>query len=103
MAGALFQALLLVIRQAFLIVIVGFLPMAASGSGTGMGSSAYQKMINWTVSFILFKQVAAGIMATAFWEADSGADSSHLPGLMLLSVRAGPIPPGQRRYGCTSS
>ena len=103
MAGTLFQALLLVIRQAFLIVIVGFLPMAASGSGTGMGSSAYQKMINWTVAFILFKPVAAGIMATAFWAADPGSDASKLQGLMLLSVAAVALPAVMRVLGVSSS
>lgn len=103
MAGALMQAVLLVIRQGFLIVIVGFLPMAASGSGTGMGANAYQKMVNWTVAFILFKPVAAGIMSTAFWAADPGSDASKLQGLMLLSVAAVALPAVMRVLGVSSS
>ncbi|MBJ8344505.1 hypothetical protein [Antrihabitans sp. YC2-6] len=102
MGGALLQAVFLVIRQAFLIVIVGFMPMAAAASGTEMGANSYTRMMQWTFAFIAFKPIAAGIMATAFWAADPGSDASKLQGLMLLTVSAVALPAVMRVLGVSS-
>ncbi len=102
MLGALAQVILLIIRQAFLIVIVGFMPFAAAGSGSGMGESAYEKMRNWAWAFVLFKPAAAAIMACAFWAADGGNDISKFNGLVLLTVAAAALPALLRAIGVSN-
>ena len=92
MLGALVQVVLLVVRMAFLMVIVGVLPVAAAASGTEMGSQSYEKMRNWAIAFILFKPASAAIMATAFWAADPSSDVTKLQGLILLTVAAVALP-----------
>lgn len=92
MLGALVQVVLLVVRMAFLMVIVGTLPVAAAASGTEMGSQSYEKMRNWAIAFILFKPASAAIMATAFWAADPSSDVTKLQGLILLTVAAVALP-----------
>lgn len=82
--GALLQLLLLVVRQAMLIVVVVALPLAAASSGTGTGSEAYQKMIAWTIAFLLFKPVGALVYMIAFTAARS--DMAKDPQVMVLGV-----------------
>lgn len=81
--GALVQLVLLVVRQAMLIVVVSAIPVAAASSGTGVGSSAYQKMMAWLVAFLLFKPVGALVYMIAF---TAGRTSEKNPYLALLSV-----------------
>ncbi|MGV9865708.1 hypothetical protein [Rhodococcus koreensis] len=92
MFGAFMQTVLLVVRQAFLMVIVGLLPVAAAASGTEMGSQSYEKMRNWAIAFVLFKPAAAAVMAVAFWAADPQSDVTKLQGLILLTVAAVALP-----------
>ncbi|MCX5042500.1 hypothetical protein OG921_04850 [Aldersonia sp. NBC_00410] len=70
--GALMQAVLLVVRQAMLIVVVAALPIAASAGGMEVGKQSYQKLIAWIIAFLLFKPVAALAYAVAFLSATSG-------------------------------
>lgn len=92
MAGAFIQTVLLVVRSAFLMVIVGVLPLAAAASGSEMGSQSYEKMRNWAIAFVLLKPATAAVMAVAFWAADPDSDVSRLQGLILLSVAAVAMP-----------
>ncbi|MGF6888050.1 hypothetical protein ABIA39_006563 [Nocardia sp. GAS34] len=88
--GALLQLVLLVVRQALLIVVVALIPVAASVSGTGPGSQAYQRLVAWSLAFVLYKPVGALIYVVAF-SASSQPNSNAqqtLLGLILLALVA---------------
>ena len=103
MAGAFIQTVLLVVRQAFLMVIVGVLPLAAAASSTEIGSSSYEKMRNWAIAFVLLKPAVASVLAVAFWAADPGSDVARLQGLILLTVAAVAMPALLRMMNVSSS
>lgn len=103
MAGAFIQTVLLVVRQAFLMVIVGVLPLAAAASSTEIGSSSYEKMRNWAIAFVLLKPAVAAVMAVAFWAADPGSDVARLQGLILLTVAAVAMPALLRMMNVSTS
>jgi hypothetical protein len=92
--GALIQLVLLVIRQALLIVVVALLPVAAAATGSGPGSGAYKRMLTWAIAFVLFKPVGALIYVVAFAAAGTpGHDPQmELLGLILLALVALVLP-----------
>ena len=57
------QVILLLVRSAMLILLVGMLPMAAAAAVTGWGQNWLRKMVVWTVAFICYKPVASLIYA----------------------------------------
>lgn len=63
--GGLVMAFLLLMRMGFLVVISAALPIAATAGGTKIGSQAYEKMIAWTLAFLLFKPVGSFVIGTA--------------------------------------
>ncbi|MBF6325879.1 hypothetical protein [Nocardia cyriacigeorgica] len=60
------QLVMLVVRQALLILVVAVIPLAAAATGTGPGSQAYKKLLSWALAFVLFKPVGALVYAVAF-------------------------------------
>ena len=100
--GAITQAVLLVIRQAFLMVIVGVIPIAATASGSSFGRNSFETMRNWAIAFVLFKLGAASIMACALWASDPTSDISKLQGLILLTVAAVSFPALLRVIGVSN-
>ncbi|WP_063129906.1 hypothetical protein [Nocardia fusca] len=90
----LIQLVLLVIRQALLIVVVAVLPMAAAASGTGPGSQAFKRILAWSLAFVLWKPVGALIYALAFTAAghDHQDPQLRLLGLILLVLSAVALP-----------
>ncbi|GAB0102890.1 hypothetical protein JMUB6875_18610 [Nocardia sp. JMUB6875] len=80
--GALAQIVLAIVRQGMLVVAAGVLPLAAAGSGTGIGSSSYNKLIRWIIAFMLYKPVAAIVYMIAFTTAgatDERTGTVNLP------------------------
>ncbi|WP_433620912.1 hypothetical protein [Nocardia sp. CA-120079] len=82
--STLIQLVMLVIRQALLILVVGVIPLAAAASGTGPGSQAYKKLLSWSLAFVLFKPTGALIYAIAF--AVIGREEQRDPQLILLGL-----------------
>lgn len=80
--GALLQLILLVVREAMLLIVVGVLPIAASFSGTGPGSQTYQRLISWSLAFLLFKPVGALCYFIAF----KGAQQKDNPQQVVLGM-----------------
>ncbi|MEV5835377.1 hypothetical protein [Nocardia sp. NPDC052112] len=84
------QLVMLVVRQALLILVVAAIPIAAAAAGTGPGSQAYKKMLTWALAFVLWKPVGALVYAIAFTAAgtkDGGQQQDSqlvLLGLLLL-------------------
>ncbi|NNH72990.1 hypothetical protein HLB23_24540 [Nocardia uniformis] len=96
MLGALAMAVMAILRQAFLVVAMGLLPIAAAGSGLGSGKHAHDRLWSWVVAFLLWKPVAALVYLIAFSTVDTtsamnptapldaDAGQRRLVGLMLL-------------------
>ncbi|MET8779000.1 hypothetical protein ABZV58_28690 [Nocardia sp. NPDC004654] len=84
--STLIQLVMLVIRQALLILVVAVLPIAAAASGTGPGSQAYKRLLAWSLAFVLWKPVGALVYAIAFTVAgrDQQDPQMVLLGLILL-------------------
>ncbi|WP_194853166.1 hypothetical protein [Nocardia sp. SYP-A9097] len=86
------QLVMLVIRQAVLVLVVAGVPLAAAAAGTGPGSQAYKRMLSWALAFVLWKPVGALVYAIAFTAAGTGnggqpdAQLALLGLLLLLSV-----------------
>jgi hypothetical protein len=59
------QIVMMVVRSAMLILLVGVLPIAAAATNTEMGRGWFKRIISWLVAFILYKPVAALVYATA--------------------------------------
>lgn len=83
----LLQAAMFVVRTAFLILVCAALPVAASASGSSTGKQTYDKLISWTIAFLLFKPVAGMCMAVAIWAGAEDSDAmSQLAGMFLLMM-----------------
>lgn len=78
------QMVMLVVRQALLVVVVAVIPMAAAASGTGPGSQAYKRLVAWSLAFVLWKPVGALVYAIAF-TVTGGSDQTD-PQMVLLGV-----------------
>uniref|UniRef100_UPI00082BD9B3 hypothetical protein n=1 Tax=Nocardia amamiensis TaxID=404578 RepID=UPI00082BD9B3 len=82
--STLIQLVMLVVRQALLILVVAVIPLAAAASGTGPGSQAYKKLLSWSLAFVLFKPTGALIYAIAFTVI--GNEQQRDPQLVLLGL-----------------
>jgi len=60
------QIALLVIRNGFLVLLAGVLPLSAAATNTQTGRSWFSKACAWLLAFILYKPAAAVVYATAF-------------------------------------
>lgn len=98
--GGLMMAFLLLMRNGMLVVVSAFLPIVAAAGGTRVGAGAYDKLISWTLAFLLFKPVAAfviGISAMLFAQSapsqdDDGGAMGAVVGAMLLACTAFVLP-----------
>jgi hypothetical protein len=60
------QIALLVIRNGFLVLLAGVLPLSAAATNTQTGRAWFSKACAWLLAFILYKPAAAVVYATAF-------------------------------------
>lgn len=78
------QLVMLVVRQALLILVVAVIPMAAAASGTGPGEQSYKKLLSWSLAFVLWKPVGALVYAIAFTVI--GTEDQADPHMILLGL-----------------
>ncbi|MCE5292021.1 MAG: hypothetical protein LLG14_22650 [Nocardiaceae bacterium] len=97
--GGLVLMFLLLLRSGMLIVITAAMPIAATASGTNVGSQSFEKMLSWAIAFLLFKPVGSLVIGVAwitFQRAtDNGTDSDPatvLIGALLLCSSAFVLP-----------
>ncbi|WP_280426677.1 hypothetical protein [Nocardia carnea] len=92
--STLVQLVMLVIRQALLIVVVAVLPIAAAASGTGPGSQGFKRLLAWSLAFVLWKPTGALIYALAFTVAGDDHQDPQLKllGLILLVLSVVALP-----------
>jgi len=90
---ALVQAVLMLFRQAALVILAGVLPLAAAGSIAPVTRPWIRKITSWMLALIFYKPAAAAVYAVAFTMIGSGRDPrTVLMGfvMLLLSVIALP-------------
>ncbi|QOW01695.1 hypothetical protein SAMN04490240_0091 [Rhodococcus pyridinivorans] len=89
MLGGLMMAFLMLLRTGILVLMAAALPIAGAAGGTKVGSQAYEKMLAWTIAFLLVKPVGAfviGVSAILFLEATPTiTDPENGDGFMALS------------------
>lgn len=100
--GGLVMAFLMLLRTGFLVLMAAALPIAGAAGGTKIGSQAFDKMIAWTIAWLLVKPVGAfviGCSAMLFLKAtptitdpDNGDALMALSGVILLCSAALVLP-----------
>ncbi|MEE2034649.1 hypothetical protein [Rhodococcus chondri] len=89
MLGGLMMAFLMLLRTGLLVLMAAALPIAGAAGGTKVGSQAYEKMLAWTIAFLLVKPVGAfviGVSAILFLKATPTiTDPENGDGFMALS------------------
>jgi hypothetical protein len=86
---SLVQAVLMLFRQAALVILAGVLPLAAAGSVAPMTRAWIRKVSSWMLALIFYKPAAAAVYAAAFTMIGSGRSArTALMGfvMLLLSV-----------------
>jgi len=86
---SLVQAVLMLFRQAALVILAGVLPLAAAGSIAPLTRPWIRKISSWMLALIFYKPAAAAVYAAAFTMTGSGRDPrTVLMGfvMLLLSV-----------------
>nr|WP_225223528.1 hypothetical protein [Rhodococcus ruber] len=102
MLGGLMMAFLMLLRTGILVLMAAALPIAGAAGGTKVGSQAYEKMLAWTIAFLLVKPVGAfviGVSAILFLKSaptitdpDNGDGFMALSGVITLSAAALVLP-----------
>jgi hypothetical protein len=86
---SLVQAVLMLFRQAALVILAGVLPLAAAGSIAPLTRPWIRKITSWMLALICYKPAAAAVYAAAFTMIGSGrSPRTVLMGfvMLLLSV-----------------
>jgi hypothetical protein len=90
---SLVQAVLMLFRQAALIILAGVLPLAAAGSVAPMTRSWIRKVTAWMLALICYKPAAAAVYATAFTMIGSGGSPrTVLMGFVMLAMSVVMLP-----------
>lgn len=83
--GALVQAVCVVMQILLLMPVIGFAPIVAAASGTKAGAQAWEKIKGWGIAFVLYKPVAASMIALALWAANGSTPMGRLLGMIMLA------------------
>ena len=88
------QAILMLFRQASLVILAGVLPLAAAGTLTPATRTWFKKVTGWMLALIFYKPAAAAVYAAAFTLIGTGTGVRHGP----HGVRdGGPVAAGPAR------
>jgi len=88
------QAVLMLFRQAAVVILAGLLPLAAAGTMAPATRGWFRKITGWMLALIFYKPAAAAVYATAFTMIGRGSDPrTTLTGfaVVLLSLLALPV------------
>ena len=73
------QAILMLFRQASLVILAGVLPLAAAGTLTPATRTWFKKITGWELALIFYKPAAAAVYAAAFTMAGTGTGRALHP------------------------
>jgi hypothetical protein len=88
------QAVLMLFRQASMVILAGVLPLAAAGTLTRAIRPWFKKVTGWMLALIFYKPAAAAVYATAFTLIGTGKDMRTILmgfAMVLLSLLALPV------------
>ncbi|WP_433496775.1 hypothetical protein ACQP1K_17470 [Sphaerimonospora sp. CA-214678] len=88
------QAVLMLFREAALVILAGLLPLAAAGSMTTLTKPWFRKLTGWMLALICYKPAAAAVYATTFTMLGNGKDARTIVmgfAMMVLSLVALPV------------
>jgi hypothetical protein len=90
---SLVQAVLMLFRQAALVILAGVLPLAAAGSIAPLTRPWIRKITSWMLALICYKPAAAAVYATAFTMIGSGkSPRTVLMGFVMLALSVLTLP-----------
>jgi hypothetical protein len=87
------QAVLMLFRQAALVILAGVLPLAAAGTLAPATRAWFRRVTGWMLALIFYKPAAAAVYATAFTMIGQGSDPRIILmgfAMVLLSLLALP-------------
>ncbi|WP_125264872.1 hypothetical protein [Streptomyces alboflavus] len=93
--SSLAQIVMMLTRNAMVIILVGTLPLAAAASSTAAGKAWFQKSAGWMLAFFLFKPTAATIYGAAFTALGTEDDTDIMTmsaGLTMMIMAAVALP-----------
>jgi hypothetical protein len=100
---ALVQAVLMLFRQAALVVLAGVLPLAAAGAVAPVTRTWVRKVTAWMLALICYKPAAAAVYATAFTMIGSGrSPRTALMGFVMLALSVLALPALMRFFTWTT-
>lgn len=90
---SLVQAILMLFRQAALVILAGVLPLAAAGSIAPLTRTWVRKVSAWMLALICYKPAAAAVYAAAFTAIGSGrSPRTVLMGFVMLVLSVLTLP-----------
>jgi hypothetical protein len=90
---SLMQAVLMLFRQAALVILAGVLPLAAAGSLAPLTRPWIRKITSWMLALICYKPAAAAVYAAAFTMIGSGkSPRTVLMGFVMLVLSVVTLP-----------
>ena len=97
------QAILMLFRQASLVVLAGVLPLAAAGTLTPATRTWFKKITGWELALIFYKPAAAAVYAAAFTMVGTGAGvRSTLMGFAMVALSLLALPVLMRLFTWTT-
>jgi hypothetical protein len=88
------QAILMLFRQASLVILAGVMPLAAAGTLTPATRPWFKKVTGWELAIIFYKPAAAAVYAAAFTLAGTGTGVRAIFmgfAMVVLSLLALPV------------
>jgi len=88
------QAVLMLFRQAAIVILAGVLPLAAAGTLAAATRAWFRRVTGWMLALIFYKPAAAAVYATAFTMIGRGRDPRTILmgfAMVLLSLLALPV------------
>ncbi|GIJ40523.1 hypothetical protein Vwe01_38480 [Micromonospora andamanensis] len=87
------QLLMLLARNAGLVLLAGLLPLAAASGISGSGQAVRNRYLTWLLALVLYKPAAATIYAAVFWLIGDGQTLTDvLTGLVMFCMAIVALP-----------
>jgi len=97
------QAILMLFRQASLVILAGVLPLAAAGTLTPATRTWFKKITGWELAIIFYKPAAAAVYAAAFTLVGTGTGvRTILMGFAMVALSLLALPVLMRLFTWTT-
>ena len=97
------QAILMLFRQASLVILAGVLPLAAAGTLTPATRNWFKKVTGWMLALIFYKPAAAAVYAAAFTLVGTGTGvRAILMGFAMVALSLLALPVLMRLFTWTT-